>query len=266
LLLSHRQLYFLILICTAVLRLPIAAAEEPVLEKPAPPSFAKTALLDFSSPVTTSARTVFFSGMAATLAFRIFANDLDMSIQEKVSRDQPLGASSHYGDLAGQMIPNAIYAVGMWADGFFEHPELSNGRALLMVKSSLYSGAAALMLKGAIQERRPDGSDHFSFPSGHATTAFAFASVVGAEHETVYGIMAYALASFSGFSRINDNRHYLHDVMAGAALGTAYGLGLYERSHKSSTSIATSQQPKATWAVLPGDEVGSVYLSYRQSW
>ena len=41
-----------------------------------------------------------------------------------------------------------------------------------------------------------------------------------------------ALAGTVALSRMNDNKHYLHDVVAGATIGTAYGLGIYFRRKK----------------------------------
>ena len=39
------------------------------------------------------------------------------------------------------------------------------------------------------------------------------------------GIAAYCLAVLVAASRINDNKHYLSDVLFGAGLGTAVGRG-----------------------------------------
>jgi membrane-associated phospholipid phosphatase len=65
-------------------------------------------------------------------------------------------------------------------------------------------------------------SNHSSFPSGHAITAFAVATVVsrryGRQHRWV-PIVAYAGAAAIGFSRLTLSAHYTSDVFVGAALG-----------------------------------------------
>ena len=63
-------------------------------------------------------------------------------------------------------------------------------------------------------------SGHASWPSAHTAMAFAFATALGDElHQPVarYGLLAAATAV--GWSRINDNRHWLSDVATGAVIG-----------------------------------------------
>jgi membrane-associated phospholipid phosphatase len=85
------------------------------------------------------------------------------------------------------------------------------------------------VLKYSVRQERPDSTQRNSFPSGHTTTAFAFAAVVGEEHGWRWGVPAYALATLVGWSRMNDNKHYLHDVLAGATIGTSVGLGVVRK-------------------------------------
>jgi membrane-associated phospholipid phosphatase len=98
-----------------------------------------------------------------------------------------------------------------------------------MLRSTLVSGLSTNILKYTIREKRPDSSSKNSFPSGHTTTAFAFASVMGNQHGMYYGGASYLMATFVGLSRINDNKHYLFDVAAGALIGTMYGISITNR-------------------------------------
>ncbi|MFN8369553.1 MAG: phosphatase PAP2 family protein [Bacteriovoracaceae bacterium] len=84
------------------------------------------------------------------------------------------------------------------------------------------------MIKSVVNEKRPGYPEkHDSFPSGHSTASFAFASYVAGEHGWWWGSAAYALAGFIAISRINDDFHYLHDTLAGATIGASYGWGIY---------------------------------------
>lgn len=73
-------------------------------------------------------------------------------------------------------------------------------------------------LKTITHEKRPDGSDTKSFPSGHATAAFAVATMQAHYHPR-QAILWYAGATAISASRVKLHRHYTHDVIAGAAVG-----------------------------------------------
>jgi membrane-associated phospholipid phosphatase len=77
--------------------------------------------------------------------------------------------------------------------------------------------------KSRVVGRRPIGR---SFPSGHTSQAFFLATVL-AQH---FGrgafalLLLYALALGIGLTRMYVGAHYPRDVLAGAILGTAWGL------------------------------------------
>jgi len=65
---------------------------------------------------------------------------------------------------------------------------------------------------------------HDAFPSGHATIAFALATSLSAEIRRPWATaLLYAGATGTAWSRLNDHRHWLSDVMAGAAVGITAG-------------------------------------------
>lgn len=68
-------------------------------------------------------------------------------------------------------------------------------------------------------------SDHTvspSFPSGHATIAFAAAMILSYAHRKWAGLY-YLLAVLISFSRIYIGKHYPSDVLAGTLLGSVIG-------------------------------------------
>ncbi len=75
-------------------------------------------------------------------------------------------------------------------------------------------------LKHIVQKPRPDGSNNYSFPSGHTTSAFSGAAFIQRRYGWKYGAPCYLLASFVGYSRIQAKKHDGWDVLAGAAIGT----------------------------------------------
>jgi membrane-associated phospholipid phosphatase len=60
-----------------------------------------------------------------------------------------------------------------------------------------------------------------SFPSGHATNAFATATAIAEHYDGVVPYIAYAVAGAVAYSRVNDNVHWPSDVVAGALIGRA---------------------------------------------
>ena len=91
-----------------------------------------------------------------------------------------------------------------------------------LARAQILSQATAQGIKYIAGRTRPDGTDR-SFPSGHAASAFATATVLQRHYGWKVGIPAYALAGYVGASRLNANKHYLSDVAFGAALGIVAG-------------------------------------------
>ncbi len=74
-------------------------------------------------------------------------------------------------------------------------------------------------LKYAISEKRPNGEDNHSFPSGHTATVFTGAELTRIEYGNAIGAAAYGVATAVGVLRVMNDRHYIHDVLAGAGIG-----------------------------------------------
>lgn len=187
---------------------------------------------ELASPVTTDAKYVGLAGTAATVGVLIFEDQIIDPTQEDFVEDRPLGKWSKFGDYAGQMVPNGLYSIGQAIAGATGDSK-GYSRSLGMLKATAYAGSVTTVLKYTIREPRPDNrKDRNSFPSGHTTMAFAFGGYVFEEHGWEWGVPALAVSLFSGASRINDNRHYLHDVLAGATIGLAYGIGISKLEKK----------------------------------
>lgn len=69
-------------------------------------------------------------------------------------------------------------------------------------------------------------SESYSFPSGHATIAFAAAFILSRQRKK-YFIYFYTLAFFVALSRIYLGKHYLSDVFAGGIIGVFIGYFAY---------------------------------------
>lgn len=115
------------------------------------------------------------------------------------------------GDVAALLLP-ATAGISSLLQRDFE------GTAQL-VKGTALSLGGTLLLKYTVDETRPNGDDDDSFPSGHAAISFSSAEFIRKRYGWEYGMPAYAAAAFVGYSRVESDQHYLHDVLAGAAIG-----------------------------------------------
>ena len=114
--------------------------------------------------------------------------------------------------------------------------------AILGLFALFLSNAAVYFLKPLIAEPRPFlvlGNVHqlvpeneiYSFPSGHTTSSFAAATVIGLKYslklkntkiKMIYPLLAFA--AVIGFSRIYLGVHYPLDVLFGALIGIIFAL------------------------------------------
>lgn len=77
-------------------------------------------------------------------------------------------------------------------------------------------------------------NSYSSFPSGHTTVAFSAATVFALEYSNKpwVPILAYTSATLIGLSRITENRHWVTDVFAGAAVGYLAGRNVVNNYHR----------------------------------
>ena len=92
-----------------------------------------------------------------------------------------------------------------------------DGRSML-VKGFALNTVVVHTTKFSVEKWRPKGQNPESFPSGHTAAAFGGAAFIQTRYGYEYGIPAYALAGFVGYSRIISENHYADDVLAAASL------------------------------------------------
>ena len=121
-------------------------------------------------------------------------------------------------------------SVGLWAVGrYIISPTAGESRTnrysvigFDLMRAQIISQAVVHGMKYSIRRDRPTG-ECCSFPSGHAATAFAMASVLERHLGYRASWPALAAATYVATSRLVDDRHFLSDVMMGAGVGMASG-------------------------------------------
>lgn len=90
-----------------------------------------------------------------------------------------------------------------------------------------------------------------SFPSDHATAAFAIAAAIWLRHRR-FGAFTLALAALLAIGRVAVGVHYPLDVAAGAALGTAAAVLLWwPRLRRVTDAVADRLSTIAPWHARP---------------
>ncbi|MFD0794835.1 phosphatase PAP2 family protein [Mucilaginibacter litoreus] len=95
-------------------------------------------------------------------------------------------------------------------------------RTILIGMSEGIMALATFSIKGASNRLRPDGSNRYSFPSGHTGNAFAAAEFMAQEYSEKsiwYGIAGYSFATATAILRVYNRDHWFSDIIAGAGFG-----------------------------------------------
>jgi membrane-associated phospholipid phosphatase len=213
----------------------------------APPE-SVTSPASVSSPVSwKDARRLGVFTLAAVAAMPI-DRDGQRLMQRRWVQDSPLlshtaDAFNAYGSPGVFAGSAALYVAG-WAMG---RPDIARlgvraGEAIAL------SGVVTAGIKGIAGRARPyaspgapgdwrlmsgvrGGGARQSFPSGHVTAAFAFATAMDRELRVSHPMTArwagpslYAAAALTGFARMHSDNHWASDVIMGAGVGTVSGL------------------------------------------
>ena len=159
---------------------------------------------------------------------------------------------------------------GLGAYGFIFKSEKIRTTTLLATQAYITGGAMESVLKFLTGRQRPYYVDaktleaepkfngpfykpirdvngkklNSSFPSGHTTVAFAAATVFAMEYKDrpLVPIIAYPAATLIGLSRITENKHWITDVLAGAALGYLTGRQVVNNYHRYAKLKAPNQK------------------------
>lgn len=144
----------------------------------------------------------------------ILISCIGMSVCSAANAGGPFSNPNKLGDLMMVMTP--AYALGMT----FMAKDYSG--MLQLGESILAAQIASEGIKALEIERRPNGSDYKSFPSGHAVGVFSGAMFVHKRYGWKPALVPYAMGIVTGWSRVSARAHYWHDVVAGAAISALF--------------------------------------------
>jgi membrane-associated phospholipid phosphatase len=148
---------------------------------------------------------------------------LDQPANSYVLQNRPIPAFGSVGQTAGGAGVIAPLGALMFVAGRASHDTRFRAATYDAVQATIVTAAYTFGLKETVHRTRPDGSDNLSFPSGHAANAFAWAAIADRYYGRKAGIAAYTAAGLIGLSRVDNRKHNVSDVLAGATLGYIVG-------------------------------------------
>ena len=192
------------------------------------------------------------AAFAVTMTALVASARADRWAEHQLPRQQNRVVNSL--SIAGEKMGNPAYVAPLlmagYALGRFRRDTQLSGASLRV--AGAVGGAVVLSegVKFAVGRARPSQSpgdpDNFtplrgnnSFPSGHTTMAFALASAIDAETDRRWvPWVVYPAATLTAWSRIQDSKHWMSDVVGGAALGLWAGrrIDQFERDRLGSLS------------------------------
>jgi membrane-associated phospholipid phosphatase len=126
------------------------------------------------------------------------------------------------GEVVGSFAMQTGGAFATYAIGRMIHKPIVATVGADMFRAQIITQATTQMIKFSANRTRPDGTT-LSFPSGHSSASFATATVLQSHFGWKAGVPAYAMATWVAASRVQKDRHYVSDVIAGATIGILAG-------------------------------------------
>ena len=196
------------------------------------------------------------------------AASLDQTIKDRVQSSRTTGEDrflSRYQNLGATWSFGVIGAFEVWGETAGD--TTAKRTAMDALTASLIGpGLIGTSVKYAVGRVRPNSatstfdfkpfSNNQSFPSGHASQAFAVATAIAENYRSWWvQALCYGGAGLVGYARIEQNAHYTSDVVAGALLGWSVARGIAHRHEDPGDPGKLSWAPYAT-----GNGAGIVFF------
>jgi hypothetical protein len=168
-----------------------------------------------------SKENLFWVGVGGGLA--LAAHPADDNVNEAMINSDFAHNFFKAGKYLGELYTLLPAAVTVYTIGRAKDLPKTSHMGMDLIQSLAISEGLTQALKYSTRRERPDGSGKTSFPSGHASGTFAFATALERHLGWRGAVPAYIVSSYVAISRLPDNRHWLSDTVFGAAVGIIGG-------------------------------------------
>jgi len=171
----------------------------------------------------------------AAAAVLFGATHLDKKVSNWASNHNPIFGSKNNADKASDYLLIPLYTETFLTALITPSGEDSKNWTYWKMKGIVVEGLAlgttygtTALLKEVTNRTRPDGSSDKSFPSGHSSSAFANSTLSNRNLEAIsmpnevrlpIQLGNIVVSTFTAWARVEAQKHYPSDVLAGAALG-----------------------------------------------
>lgn len=252
----------LLLLATLATSVPwdaaVAADAGPAAAAPGTPSFKADVQDYFTAPLHWDGTE--WAWFAGSLAIIAASHHYDTQVRTHFVGPGPT-TSNNTKDLQ-DIAPTVAVVAGTWFFAGLIYSDAGHQEAWRMVEAAGLSGVTAYALKYAAGRETPSettdpnswGGGGSSFPSFHATVAFAVGTVLAEDgsddYRWVRRVLGYGLGIATSYERLKHNAHWLSDTVAGSALGIATGRFAVGRDSGNRTLSGWSVAPVNGGALL----------------
>jgi membrane-associated phospholipid phosphatase len=199
--------------------------------------FVSQGLSFYSTPFRMSGKQWIYTGIGAASLGIIMTQDKNIKLQFSTGENK--NSVWYYAKQYGEIKYAAAGSVLIYGTGLFVRSDEIRVTGRMLLQSLFYAGSVNLVLKTIFGRSRPyvtdnqyefnwfeSNDDYLSFPSGHATVAFAVSTVLAERIDTWWSrTFFYSIAVMTALSRVHDNMHWASDVVLGSAIG--FGAGYF---------------------------------------
>lgn len=163
----------------------------------------------------------------------------------------------------GDLFQIALPTAALSASYFLEDNKTPENLSYKQFVKSFASGFAAThIMKLTLKKKRPNENNSSSFPSGHTFAAFSGAAFIQSRFGSTYGVPAFLLAGFVGYSRVKSLNHFADDVLAGASIGYLFN-EFYTKENNLEIGVAATNELKAIVVKAPIEETHKTHNKNR---
>ncbi len=173
---------------------------------------------------------LYFGGAVAAIGV---AHQFDGTVRTQLAGNAPVSVSAGSPDSLQDALPAAGLLLGTWGYAKLIDDEDGIREAHAMLEATTLSLGTAVAVSYVARREGPNQTTSpnrwlaagTSFPSEHATAAFAIGTVLAesgnSRYRWVRRVLGYGVAGFTVYERLEHDAHWLSDTVAGAALGAA---------------------------------------------